>query len=116
MALYRLVGSPDIMAAQTRQLSAIAAMPDTTIQVLPAIAHPANASGFVVADDAAWCEQVAGGFVYADQTVRTLLRLFDTLRSESYRASETAALLERTAQTSATGASPLTQTPTAETA
>jgi transcriptional regulator with XRE-family HTH domain len=116
MALYRLVGSPDIMAAQTRQLSAIAAMPDTTIQVLPAIAHPANASGFVIADDAAWCEHVAGGFVYTDQTVRTLLRLFDTLRSESYRASETAALLERTALTWATGASPLTQTPTEETA
>jgi transcriptional regulator with XRE-family HTH domain len=116
MALYRLVGSPDIMAAQTRQLAAIAAMPDTTIQVLPAIAHPANASGFVIADDAAWCEHVAGGFVYTDQTVRTLLRLFDTLRSESYRASETAALLERTAQTWATGASPLTQTQTAETA
>jgi hypothetical protein len=75
-------------------------MPDVTIQVLPAIAHPANASGFV----------------YTDQTVRALLRLFDTLRSESYRASETAALLERTAQTWATGASPLTQTPTAATA
>ena len=116
MALYRLVGSPDIMAAQTRQLAAIAAMPDTTVQVLPAIAHPANASGFVIADDAAWCEHVAGGFVYTDQTVRALLRLFDTLRSESYRASETAALLERMAQTWATGASPLTQTPTAETA
>jgi transcriptional regulator with XRE-family HTH domain len=116
MALYRLVGSPGIMAAQMRQLGAVAAMPDITVQVLPAIAHPANASGFVIADDSAWCEQVAGGFVYTDQTVRTLLRLFDTLRSESYRASETAALLERTAQTWATGASPLTQTPTAETA
>ena len=116
MALYRLVGTPDIMAAQLRQLRAVAAMPDITVQVLPAIAHPANASGFVIADDSAWCEHVAGGFVYTDQTVRALLRLFDTLRSESYRASETAALLERTAHTWVTGASPLTQTPTAETA
>ena len=116
MALYRLVGSPVVMAGQLRYLRAVAAMPDVTVQVLPAIAHPANASGFVIADDAAWCEHVAGGFVYTDQTVRGLLRLFDTLRSESYRASETAALLERTAQTWATGASPLTQTPTAETA
>ncbi|MGD0246150.1 MAG: Scr1 family TA system antitoxin-like transcriptional regulator [Streptosporangiaceae bacterium] len=89
---------------------------DITVQVLPAVAHPANASGFVLADDAVWCEHVAGGFVYTDQTVRTVLRLFDTLRSESYRASETAALLERMAQSWATGASPLTQTPTAETA
>lgn len=116
MALYRLVGSPAIMTAQIRQLAALAKIPDITIQVLPAIAHPANASGFLIADDSAWCEHVAGGFVYNDQTVRTLLRLFDTLRSESYRASETAALLERTAQTWETGASPLTQTPTAETA
>ena len=116
MALYRLVGTPAVMTAQLRYLHAVAAMPDITIQVLPAIAHPANASGFVIADDAAWCEHVAGGFVYTDQTVRALLRLFDTLRSESFRASETAALLERTAQTWATGASPLTQTPTAETA
>ncbi len=116
MALYRLVGTPAVMTAQLRYLRAVAAMPDITVQVLPAVAHPANASGFVIADDAAWCEHVAGGFVYTDQTVRALLRLFDTLRSESYRASETAALLERTAQTWATGASPLTQTPTAETA
>jgi len=116
MALYRRIGPPTIMAAQMRQLAAVAALPDVTIQVLPAIAHPANASGFVVADDSAWCEHVAGGFVYTDQTVRALLGLFDTLRSESCRASETAALLERTAQTWATGASPLTQTPTAETA
>ncbi len=116
MALYRLVGTPDVMTGQLRYLRAVAAMPDITVQVLPAVAHPANASGFVIADDAAWCEHVAGGFVYTDQTVRALLRLFDTLRSESYRTSETAALLERTAQTWATGASPLTQTPTAETA
>jgi hypothetical protein len=114
-ALYRLVGSPEIMAVQMRQLAGMVAMPDITLQIIPAIAHPANASGFLIAD-AAWCEHVADGFIYTDQTVRTLLRLFDTLRSESYLASETAALLERTAQTWATGASPPTQTPTAETA
>lgn len=39
MALYRLVGSPAIMVAQMRQLIAVAAMPDATVQVLPAIAH-----------------------------------------------------------------------------
>jgi transcriptional regulator with XRE-family HTH domain len=116
LSLYRLVGSPAIMTAQVRQLIAMATMPDITIQVLPAVAHPANASGFVIADDATWCEHVASGFVYSDQTVARLQRLFDTLRSESYRASETAALLERMARSWATGASPLTQTPTAETA
>ncbi len=38
-------------------------MPKTTIQVLPAVAHPVNASGFLMADDAAWVEHAAGGFV-----------------------------------------------------
>ncbi len=116
MALYRLVGTPAVMTAQLRQLAPSPRCPTSPSRSCPAVAHPANASGFVIADDAAWCEHVASGFVYTDQTVRALLRLFDTLRSESYRASETAALLERTAQTWATGASPLTQTPTAETA
>jgi hypothetical protein len=41
---------------------------------------------------------------------------FDTLRSESYRASESAALIERLAGTWAAGGHPLTQTPTAGTA
>jgi hypothetical protein len=47
----------------------MAALPDITIQALPAIAHPANASGFLIADDSASCEHLAGGFVYTDQTV-----------------------------------------------
>lgn len=116
MALYRRVGSPRIMAVQMRQLAAVAAMPDVMVQVLPAIAHPATASGFVIADDSAWCEHVAAGFVYTDQTVQPLLRLFDTLRAECYRASETAALIERVCGLWASGASPLTAGPTAETA
>ena len=52
LALYRQVATADVMAAQMRQLAATAAMPHVTIQVLPAVAHPANASGFVIADDA----------------------------------------------------------------
>jgi transcriptional regulator with XRE-family HTH domain len=116
LALSRLVGSAGIMAAQMRQLAAVAALPDVTVQVLPAIAHPATASGFVVADDAAWCEHVAGGFVYTDQTVTSVLRLFDSLRAECYRASESAALIERVCGQWASGASPLTAGPTAETA
>lgn len=115
-ALHRLVGSPAIMTTQMRQLCAVAAMPDITIQVLPAVAHPATASGFLVADDAAYAEHVAGGFVYTDQTVRSLLRLFDSLRAECYRASESAALIERTCRQWESGANPLTAGPTAETA
>jgi transcriptional regulator with XRE-family HTH domain len=116
LALYRLVGSAGIMTAQLRQLAALAAMPDVTVQVLPAIAHPATASGFVVADDAAWCEHVAGGFVYTDQTVRLVLRLFDSLRAECYRASESAALIGRVCGLWASGESPRFPMPTEGTA
>jgi transcriptional regulator with XRE-family HTH domain len=111
-ALYRLVGSAEIMAAQMRQLSAIAAMPNVTLQVVPAIAHPATASGFVLADDSAYAEHVTSGYVITDETVSAVARLFDSLRAESYRASESLALIERVCSQWATGASPLTQAPT----
>ncbi len=113
MALYRRVGSTEVMAEQMRHLSAVAAMPNVTIQVLPAVAHPANASGFVIADDSAWCEHLAAGGVYGGETVSSLPLLFDTLRGECYRVSESAALFERLGGIWATGVSPLTQTPTA---
>jgi transcriptional regulator with XRE-family HTH domain len=117
LSLYRCVGTPQVMAAQLRHLSAVASMPLVTLQVLPAIAHTANASGFIMADDIAWCEHVAGGYVFTDeQTVSAIMVRFDTLRGECYRVSESAALLERMAGAWATGASPLTQTATAGTA
>lgn len=114
MALYRLVGSAEIMAAQMRHLSAVAAMPGVTLQVLPALAHAANASGFIVADDSAYAEHVAGGFVYIGETVSKLARIFDSLRGECYRVSESAALIERMSGTWATGGNPLGRMPTAE--
>ena len=110
-ALYRLVGSAEIMAVQMRQLSAVAAMPNVTLQVLPAIAHPATASGFVLADDSAYAEHVTSGYVITDETVSVVARTFDSLRAESYRASESLALIERVCSQWATGASPLTQAP-----
>jgi transcriptional regulator with XRE-family HTH domain len=111
---YRCIGSPEIMAAQMLHLRAVAALPHVTVQVIPAVAHPANASGFVVADDIAWCEHVAGGYVFTGgETVTLLARLFDSLRAESYRASESAALIEKAGALWATGGSPLTPTATA---
>jgi Domain of unknown function (DUF5753)/Helix-turn-helix domain len=115
-ALYRLVGSAEIMTAQMHQLAAIAAMPNVTLQILPAIAHPATASGFVLADDSAYAEHVTSGYVITDETVSAVARLFDSLRAESYRASESLALIERVCSQWATGASPLTQAPTGGTA
>ena len=117
MALYRQVGTPAVMAAQLRHLAEIAARPLVTLTVMPAIAHAANASGFVLADDAAWCEHLAAGGVYTEpQIVTTLERRFDSLRAECYRASESLALIDRTTEIWTAGVSPLTRMAMAETA
>jgi transcriptional regulator with XRE-family HTH domain len=117
LSLYREVGSPEVMASQLHRLLEIAATPKVTIQVLPAIAHPVNASGFLMADDAVWIEHAAGGFVYTDEeTISALAVRFDALRGECYRVSESAALLERLEAIWKAGASPLTRTATAGTA
>jgi len=100
-----------------RQVGTTEAMPSVTVQVLPAIAHPVNASGFLMADDAAWVEHTVSGFVYTEkEIVSALARRFDTLRGECYRVSESAALIERLAEAWERGASRLTLTPTAGTA
>lgn len=115
LSLYRLVGSAEIMAEQMGHLAAVAARPDVTLQVLPAVAHPANASELIATDSAAYAEHLAGGFVYTDEeTVTRLARLFHTILSESYRASESAAMIEEVGQIWTAGASPASQTPTAD--
>ena len=117
LSLYREVGSAEIMAAQLRHLLEVAAMPKITIQVLPAVAHPVNASGFLMADDAVWIEHAAGGFVYTEKEVVSGIALrFDSLRGECYRVSESLALIERLEDIWKAGASPLTRTATAGTA
>jgi hypothetical protein len=115
-ALYRLVGSPEIMAAQAGHLLTVAAMPGVMLQVLPATAHPATQSGFMVTDSAAYTEHVIGGYTYTEpETVIRLARLFDTLRAECYRASESAAII-RKAGALWTGESRATAGPTADSA
>jgi transcriptional regulator with XRE-family HTH domain len=117
LSLYREVGSTEIMADQMRRLSEMAASPRVMVQILPAIAHPANASGFLMADDAVWVEHVAGGYVFTDaETISALALRFDNLRGECYRVSESLRIIERLGERWATGVSPLTPTPTAGTA
>jgi hypothetical protein len=115
LALYRCVGSAQVMAAQMGRLSGAAAMPCVTLQVLPAVAHCANASEFIITGDAAtYAEHVTGGYVFTDeQTVSGLAVRFDTLRGECYKVSESAALLERMCELWSAGVSPLTLTATA---
>ena len=117
LSLYRQVGTTQDMATQLRHLLEVAATPKVTMQVLPAVAHPVNASGFLMADDAVWIEHAASGFVYTEkETVSALQLRFDSLRAESYRASESLALIERLEGIWKAGASPLTQMATAGTA
>lgn len=111
LCLYREVGSAGVMAAQMLRLREVAAMQTVTMQVLPAVAHCANASEFIIADGAAYAEHVAGGYVFTDdETVTALAVRFDTLRGECYRVSDTAALLERLEGTWATGGSRVIRT------
>jgi hypothetical protein len=98
-ALYRLVGSPGAMVGQMRHLAEVAAMPNVTLQVLPSVGHAALPSGFLIADGAAYTESVVSGQVYVEpETVERLDLLFDSLRSESYRASESAAVIKKAEQ------------------
>jgi transcriptional regulator with XRE-family HTH domain len=115
LSLYRLVGSAEIMAAQMGHLVAVAAMPNVTLQVLPAVAHPATASELIVTDSAAYAENVVGGYVFTEEeTFTRLVRLFHTILSESYRASDSAAMIEEVGQIWTAGASPASQAPTAD--
>lgn len=112
LALYRLVGSPEIMAIQMRHLLEVAALPNVTLQILPAVANPGVTSGFVIADESAYAEHVAGGFVYTGEAVAGLTRIFDSLRTEAYRGSESLRILEGMAE-AWSGGSPAFPEPTA---
>jgi Domain of unknown function (DUF5753)/Helix-turn-helix domain len=99
VALYRLVGSAEVMVTQMRRLAEVAAMPNVTVTVMPPVLHPANESGFMVTSDAAYAEHVVGGYVFTDdRTVSSLAMRFDTLRAESRKASESVALIEQMEQ------------------
>jgi hypothetical protein len=105
------------MAAQLNHLLDVAARPAVTVQVMPAVAHPALASGYLITDAAVWGEHIAGGYVFTDeQTITAVAIRHDNLRGESYRVSESLALISRTAGHWAAGASPPTQPVTAGTA
>lgn len=115
-ALYRGVGSAEVMAGQMAHLGDVGALPNVTLQVLPPVAHPATQGGFLIADSAAFAETVVGGYVHTGaETVRSLDRLFDTLRAECYRASDSAKIIKR-AGAQWTSASQPTQAATAGTA
>jgi hypothetical protein len=114
LSLYREVGSADVMAEQMRYLASVATMPRVIVQVLPAVAHPANASELIVTDSAAYVEHLVGGLVYTEEeTVTTLTTLFFTIMAESFRASDSLALFTEVGEIW-TGARAPSQTPTGD--
>ena len=107
MALYREVGSAAAMAEQCAHLIEVAALPSVTLQVMPAIGHASVTSGYLIADDAVWCEHVVTGGVYTDpETVMTVIARHDSLRAECLRASESLALIGRAERLWRAGESP----------
>jgi hypothetical protein len=95
-ALYRRVGTAEVMAAQLHRLLEVAALPSVVMQVMPEVAHACMASGYLITDDAVWCESVITAGTYTDpETVSATALRFDTLRAECYRASESLTLIER---------------------
>lgn len=95
LSLYREVGSAEVMSTQMRYLADVARLPRVTVQVLPAVAHPANASEIIVTESAAYVEHVLGGLVFTeDQNASILGAMFNKIQAESFRASESLALIE----------------------
>lgn len=114
-ALHRRVGSAEAMADQMEHLLAVAAMPRTTVTVMPAVEHPANASEFIIVDDgrAAYAEHMISGYTYTDDLpVSSLAVRFDSLRGECYRVSESMALIREMRDAWRTGGNPLTRAAT----
>jgi transcriptional regulator with XRE-family HTH domain len=107
-ALYRLVGSPDVMAEQLRHLLEVASMPHVTLHVMPAVAHHAVTSEMIIADHrAVYTEDLSGGRVHEGETAARLDQLLTTIASEAYRASDSAAII-RKAEQAWTGEQPVT--------
>jgi hypothetical protein len=97
-ALLRLIGSPQIMAAQMRHLIAMGGLPHVTIQVVPGAGHVGLAGGFTVTDKGAYAESVIRGQVFEDEeTVSALALRFDTLRGSACSVKDSTTLIEQAA-------------------
>lgn len=109
-ALFRLVGSPEIMARQLDRLLELSARPGFTVQVVPTVGHAAATSEIIVLDnDAAYSEHTGQGFTYTDEeTVTRFARMLAKLQGEGYRVSESVRVVEGMRDIWRRGESPLT--------
>jgi transcriptional regulator with XRE-family HTH domain len=97
-ALYRGVGSAEIMAGQMRRLDSTASG-NVTVQVVPPVTIPLATASLILAGGAAYTENAFAGAVYTDEdTVRRLRRLITTVRTEARPASESLAIIRRAGQ------------------
>jgi len=84
VALWRGVGSPEIMADQLDHVLEVASLPNVTMQLVPPVAHPGTGSELIIADGtAAYVEHLASGAVYTEVSMVThLARIFASVRNE----------------------------------
>jgi transcriptional regulator with XRE-family HTH domain len=104
-ALYRAVGSAEIMTAQCAHLAEVARKEAVILQVVPPVTIPLGTASLMLAGDAAYTENALSGSVYTDdESVSRLRRLIITVRAEARPASESLAMI-RKAEKQWTGAS-----------
>jgi transcriptional regulator with XRE-family HTH domain len=95
-ALYRAVGSAEIMAAQCAHLAEVARLDTVTLQVVPPVTIPLATASLMLADGAAYTENALSGSVYTDdESVSRLRRLITTVRAEARPASESLAMIRK---------------------
>jgi transcriptional regulator with XRE-family HTH domain len=95
-ALYRGVGSAEVMAGQCARLGEVAQLDVVTLQVVPPVTIPLATASVMIANEAAYTENALNGSVYTDtETVSRLRRLFDSVRAEARPASESLAIIRR---------------------
>jgi transcriptional regulator with XRE-family HTH domain len=95
-ALYRGVGSAEIMAEQCSKLAEIARLETVTVQVVPPVAIPLATASVMIADDAGYTEHGLGGAVFTEaESVTRLRRLIGSVRGEARPVSESLALIRK---------------------
>jgi hypothetical protein len=94
VALYRVIGSAEIMAEQCARLREIASLPTVTLQVVPPVKINLTSVLLHVTNEAAYTENALNGAVYTDdESVTRLRRLFTTVRGEARPVSESLAII-----------------------
>ena len=95
-ALYRVVGSAEIMSEQCAHLAEVAKLDAVTLQVVPPVTIPLATASLMLTGEAAYTENALSGSVYTDdETVRRLRRLITTIRAEARPASESLAMIRK---------------------